>query len=306
MFQSIKKLSNVLTAISIVLISSPSQAQMEDFETVEIKTIPVNENIYMLEGTGGNIGVAIGEDGVFLIDDQFAPLTNKIKTAIAQISDQPIRFLINTHWHFDHTGGNENLGQEGVIIVAQDQVRQRMSIGQFIGGLNMQIEPTPDIGLPIITFNDQVTFYLNNDTIKVIHLEPSHTDGDSIIFFQNANVIHTGDIYFNGIYPFIDNSSGGSINGVINSVDQILMLANEETKIIPGHGNLSNKQELLNYRDMLIEIRQKIQEYIDQGLSIEEILALNPTANFDEKWGKGFLTSEQFTRIVYQDLTEIE
>jgi len=306
MFQSIKKLSNVLTAISIVLISSPSQAQMEDFETVEIKTIPVNENIYMLEGTGGNIGVAIGEDGVFLIDDQFAPLTNKIKTAIAQISDQPIRFLINTHWHFDHTGGNENLGQEGVIIVAQDQVRQRMSIGQFIGGLNMQIEPTPDIGLPIITFNDQVTFYLNNDTIKVIHLEPSHTDGDSIIFFQNANVIHTGDIYFNGIYPFIDNSSGGSINGVINSVDQILMLANEETKIIPGHGNLSNKQELLNYRDMLIEIRQKIQEYIDQGLSIEEILALNPTANFDEKWGKGFLTSEQFTRIVYEDLTEIE
>lgn len=306
MFQSIKKLSNVLTAISIVLISSPSQAKMEDFETVEIKTIPVNENIYMLEGTGGNIGVAIGEDGVFLIDDQFAPLTNKIKTAIAQIRDQPIRFLINTHWHFDHTGGNENLGQEGVIIVAQDQVRQRMSIGQFIGGLNMQIEPTPDIGLPIITFNDQVTFYLNNDTIKVIHLEPSHTDGDSIIFFQNANVIHTGDIYFNGIYPFIDNSSGGSINGVINSVDQILMLANEETKIIPGHGNLSNKQELLNYRDMLIEIRQKIQEYIDQGLSIEEILALNPTANFDEKWGKGFLTSEQFTRIVYQDLTEIE
>jgi cyclase len=304
MLKSIRNLSGLLTGLAITLITTTTQAQSQDFEKVEITTIPVNENIYMLQGEGGNIGVAVGDDGVFLIDDQFAPLTDKITTAIAEISEQPIKFLVNTHWHFDHTGGNENLGNAGVIIVAHDQVRHRMTIDQFIEALNMQFTPSPPEALPIVTFNDQVTFHLNNETIKTIHLPSAHTDGDSIIHFQNANVIHTGDIYFNGLYPFIDNSSGGSINGVINAVNQILMLADENTKIIPGHGALSNREELLVYRDMLIAVRNKIQAQINEGLSIDEILSNNPTAEFDEKWGKGFLSPEQFIRIVYQDLTE--
>lgn len=303
MLKSIKNLSGLLTGLAITLITT-TQAQSQDLEKVEITTIPVNENIYMLQGEGGNMGVAVGDDGVFLIDDQFAPLTDKITTAIAQISDQPIKFLVNTHWHFDHTGGNENLGNAGVIIVAHDQVRHRMTIDQFIEALNMQFKPSPSSALPIVTFNDQVTFHLNNETIKVIHLDSAHTDGDSIIHFQNANVIHTGDVYFNGMYPFIDNSSGGSIDGVIKAVDHILMLADENTKIIPGHGALSNREELLAYRDLLIAVKEKIKAQIDEGLSIDEILTNHPTAEFDEKWGKGFLTPEQFIRIVYQDLTE--
>lgn len=274
-------------------------AHNHDKEEVVIKTIKVSNNIYMLQGKGGNIGLSIGTDGVFMIDDQFAPLTKKIKTAISKISDKEIKFVLNTHWHFDHTGGNENLGKDGIVIVSHNNVRERMSKDGFIKAFNKKLPASAKVALPMVTFNDSMIFHMNDETIEVIHQNNAHTDGDSIIFFKTSNVIHTGDIYFNGFYPFIDESSKGSVEGVIKSVNYILSRANDDTKIIPGHGKLSNKKELIYYRDMLVEINKRMEKLIKEGKSLEEILALKPFADYDKKLGGGFLPPEAFLKIFY-------
>ena len=291
-----------LLGMSIAGISSVAIAQDQDFSQVEIETIPVAENIYMLTGEGGNIGVAVGQEGVLLIDDQYAPLTEKIEAAVAKISDRPIQFLINTHWHFDHTGGNENLGNSGVVIVAHDEVYTRMSTDQFIEAFQKEIPASPAAALPQITFNDTATFHLNGLTIKGFHVETAHTDGDTVVYFPDADVIHAGDVYFNGIYPFIDASSGGSIAGMINAVEEILTLAGNDTKIIPGHGALSNREELETYLAMLVDVKSTTENAIAQGLFLEEFIALKPTAEYDTSWGNGFLKPEDFLSIVYQSL----
>jgi glyoxylase-like metal-dependent hydrolase (beta-lactamase superfamily II) len=286
-------------AALLVLVALPVLAQPAE---VEIQTVTVAEGIYMLVGQGGNIGVSAGEDGVFLIDDQFAPLTAKIKAAVAAVSDQPIRFLVNTHWHFDHTGGNENFGNEEVVIVAHDNVRKRLTSGGLIAFFDNQIPPAAKAALPVITFADSVTLHLNGDDLHVFHVPPAHTDGDSVIHFQQANVVHMGDLYFNGLYPFIDNSSGGSVDGVIAAVDKILATIDDDTRIIPGHGPLSNRAELAVYLEMLKDARAKIGALVEAGKSLEETVAAKPTAAWDETWGKTFLTPEQFTGIVYSNL----
>lgn len=274
----------------------------QDMENVEIETVPVAEGIYMLVGEGGNIGVSVGADGTFLIDDQFAPLTEKIQAAVSALSNRPIRFILNTHWHLDHTGGNENFGRAGVTIVAHDNVRERMSVEQFLSAFDRTIPASPPEALPIITFNDTVTFHLNSNTIETFHVPPAHTDGDSIVHFREADVIHTGDVYFNGFYPFIDIEHGGSISGMISAADLVLEMADEDTQIIPGHGALSNRAELMAYRDMLVVVRDRTQAAIDAGMSADDFIASNPTADLDVTWGNGFLTPEQFLRIVYEDL----
>ena len=298
----VRQVMAAMIGLGAVSIGTVTLAQTQDFEQVEIQTIPVAENIYMLLGEGGNIGVFTGDDGVFLIDDQFAPLIAKIQAAIALLSDQPIRFLINTHWHADHTGGNENLGEAGVVIVAHDQVRARLSTEQFVEAFQRRVPPSPDQALPVITFNDTATFHLNGQTIHAFHIPTAHTDGDTVIHFREADVIHTGDIYFNGVYPFIDVSSGGSITGMISATEQVLALVGEDTQIIPGHGPLSNRVELEAYRQMLVTVRVRTQAALSQGLSLEEFLASNPTADYDATWGQGFLKPEQFLTIVYQSL----
>jgi len=292
-----------LTGLGIALLATPILAQPQDFSRVEIETVPVADGVYMLVGEGGNIGVSAGEDGVFLIDDQFAPLTWKIRAAIGELSNQPIRFVVNTHWHFDHTGGNENLGKRGAVIVAHDNVRKRMSVDQFLEVFGREIPASPAAALPVVTFNDTVTFHLNGQTLHTFHVDPAHTDGDSVIHFREADVIHAGDIYFNGLYPFIDTQNGGSIEGMIAAVDRILALAGEDTKIIPGHGPLSNKAEFQVYRQMLIAVRDRTQAAIQQGQSLEAFIASNPTADLDPVWGKGFLSPAQFLTIVYKDLS---
>ncbi len=296
-----RRFASITSLILLLALAQPLMAQGAP-EEVTITTVEAADGVYMLVAQGGNIGVSAGADGVFMIDDQFAPLTTKIKAAIAELSDQPIRFLVNTHWHFDHTGGNENLGNDGAVIVAHDNVRRRMSTGGMIEFFKNQIPAQPKAALPVITFADSVTFHWNDDQLDVFHVPPAHTDGDAIIHFKNANVVHTGDIYFNGLYPFIDGSSGGSVDGVIAAAERILSMVDDRTKIIPGHGALSNRAELAAYIEMLKDVRSKIGALVDAGKSLEEVIAAKPTAAWDDPWGKAFIDPEKFTAIVYQIL----
>jgi len=293
----------ISSLIFCIVLLSVSSAIGQDYDKVQIKTVKTSGNVYMLMGSGGNLGVLVGDDGVFLVDDQFAPLTKKIKDAIGKISDKEIRFLINTHWHFDHVGGNENLGETGSVIIAHENVRKRMSTDQFIEFFQKKVPASPKVALPIITFTQDLMFHLNGEDIHVFHVNNAHTDGDSIVYFRNSNVIHTGDIYFAGIYPFIDTSSHGSVNGVIDAAQHILSIIDDNTKVIPGHGSLSNKAELSAYVDMLISMRAKITKQISDGKTLEEIQKTKPAQKFDEKWGHGMLTSDKFVQILYTDLS---
>lgn len=294
-----KKILHIFLWLSLASASVVSAEKAGDsFDKVEIKTIKLGHGIYMLMGSGGNIGVSVGDDGVFMIDDQFAPLAPKIKAAIAELSKKPVKFMINTHWHYDHVGGNESLAKDGVIIVAHNNVRKRMSKDGFIKAFNKKVPASPAVALPIITFSDEVTFHLNSLDIEVVHKSNAHTDGDSLVIFKSANVIHMGDTFFNGLYPFIDASSEGSINGMIKAADYVLSIADDKTKIIPGHGPLGDKKSLKSYRDMLVTVRDRMQKLMDEGKSLEQIIALKPNADFDKIWGQAFLKPDVFLKIL--------
>lgn len=286
-----------------MLVLSYSSAYSQEFDKVEISTIKVSENIYMLQGAGGNIGVCVGDDGVFMIDDQFAPLTAKIKSAIAKLSSKKVRFVINTHWHYDHVGGNENMGEAGAVIVAHQNVRKRMSTDQFMEFFNKKVPTAPKTALPVITFTRDITFHLNDEETRIFHAKEAHTDGDAIVFFEKSNVIHTGDIYFSGMYPFIDKSSHGSVDGMIKAARHILDIIDDDTKVIPGHGPLSNKAELAVFVEMLVSLRAKMSAYISNGKTLEEIKQIGLSKDLDPKWGGGFLSPDKFTQILYEDLS---
>ena len=292
-----------LPVILALLLSAAALSQEDRFARVEITTHEVAPGIYMLVGMGGNIGVSVGEDGVFMIDDQFAPLTDKITAAVAALSDRPIRFLVNTHWHYDHTGGNENLGRQGVVILAHDNVYERMSRDTEVGAFNQVAPASAKAALPVITFSDSVTFRLNGEEIRAVHYRNSHTDGDSVIHFMNADVIHTGDIWFNGFYPFIDVSSGGSIEGVIGSIKALIELAGDDTRIIPGHGPLGDQQSMQGYLGMLETVRDRMSRLIAEGKTLDQIIALKPNADYDDAMGQGFINPETFLRILHSDLS---
>ncbi len=275
------------------MLSGAAQAQ-QNFDKVEIKAEKLSPTTYVLFGAGGNIGVSVGEDALFIIDDQYAPLTPKIKAALKLISDKPVKFVLNTHWHGDHTGGNENMGKDGALIVAHDNVRKRMSTEQFIALFKSKVAPSPKDALPVVTFSSDVTFHLNGDEIYGFHVPKAHTDGDTIVHFRKSNVIHMGDTFFNGLYPFIDVSSGGNPDGVIAAADRVLALANDTTKIIPGHGPVCNKADLKVYRDMLSTVSGRVKALLKQGKTPDEIKAAKPSGEFDEKWGKAFLPPSSF------------
>ncbi len=292
----------LMPVAALALCAAPAYAQ-SDFDKVQIKTTPLAEGVYMLEGAGGNIGVSVGADGVILIDDQFAPLSAKIQAAVKKLGDQPVRFVINTHWHGDHTGGNENFARSGAWIIAQDNVRTRMSEDQFNRLLDRKTPASPADALPVITFSDNMNFHLNDQDIHVFHVEHAHTDGDVIVHFENRNVIHMGDCFWNGGYPLIDVSAGGSLHGMIRAAESGLLLADGTTKIVPGHGPLGNREDLRAFRDMLAEVERRIQPLVVAGETLDQIVKDRPLADLDAKWGGAFLTPERFLQEVVDDLS---
>ncbi|WP_298237706.1 MBL fold metallo-hydrolase [uncultured Algibacter sp.] len=261
---------------------------------VTIKTHKLSENIYMLEGQGGNIGISIGEDGVLMIDSQFAKLTSKILEAIKNLSDKPIKFLANTHHHGDHTGGNENISKLDVNIIAHDNIYRRVKNNKR----------QTDESLPTITFNNKLSLYINGEQVIAMHFDNAHTDGDSMLYFTKSNVLHTGDIFFHNRYPYIDLNSGGSVTGYIEAVKGAMILIDENTKIIPGHGNLSNKKEYETFLKMLINLKSNVLAEIKNGKTEEEVTSnTSLTKTYDDLgYSWGFITSEKIRKTLYKSL----
>ena len=289
-----------LVFASLLCLAVPASAQ-QDFSNVEIRTEQLAPGVAVLFGAGGNIGLSYGEDGNVLVDDQYAPLTPKILAAIKALDPGPVRFVINTHWHLDHSGGNENLGAGGAVILAHDNVRVRMAAGQLIRFLNLNVAPSPKAALPVVTFEHGVTLHVNGDTIHTMHIPNAHTDGDSLVHWQKANVVHMGDTFFHKVtFPLIDLSSGGSIDGAIAAVDHGLKMSNETTKIIPGHGPVATRAELQAYRAMLADIRSKVAAGIAAGRTLDQIKASRPAAAYG--MADGFVKPDQFVEFVYESL----
>lgn len=298
-----KRIPFLAMVAASAVVTAPARAQQTDFSTVELVTTQVTESIYMLSTpAAGNIGVSVGDDGVAIIDDQFAPLAPKIRAAIALLSDKPVRFVINTHWHGDHTGANEAFGRNGAIIMAQGNVRKRMSTKQVSALSARETPASPAAALPIVTFAESATLHWNGDDLEATHLPSAHTDGDVIIRWRKANVVHMGDNFFIGSYPFIDNSSGGSYDGMLAAVKWALSVVDDNTRIMPGHGPLAGKRELQEYYDMLFEIRTRIVKMIRQKKTLEQVVAAKPTAEFDAKWAGTFWKPDQWVARSYADL----
>jgi len=296
------------TAVSLLAaagLAAPADAQ-QDFADTRIATEQVAPGVYMLVGPGGNIGVSVGEDGIFLIDDQYAPLTGRILEALRGISAEPVRFVLNTHWHGDHTGGNENLGGAGALIVAHDNVRVRMSVEQMLefGGQATRVPASPPGALPVVTFAEDVTFHMNGDDVHAFHVGHAHTDGDAIVHFRTADVVHMGDVYFNGGLPFIDTSSGGSIDGVISAVDETLGLVADDTRIIPGHGPLASRADLAAYAEGLRTMRRLVAELVDEGHPLEHIVDFRPIEAQARAMGvTERAVEDDFVETIYEGVT---
>jgi cyclase len=244
----------------------------------------------------------VGDDGVLLIDDGLAGLGPKLKAKVATISPKPIKFLLNTHWHGDHTGGNENLAKTGAFLVAHENVRKRMGSEQFIALFNQKVPASPEAALPVVTFAEGVSFYWNGDEVRAYHVAPAHTDGDTVVQFVKADVVHMGDCFFNGNYPFIDTSSGGKVDGVVAAAERVLAGVSDKTRIIPGHGPVASKAELQAYRDTVKAIRDRVAKLKAEGKTKEAAVAAKPSAEFDAKWGQGFVKPDVFVGIVYDSL----
>jgi glyoxylase-like metal-dependent hydrolase (beta-lactamase superfamily II) len=273
-------------------------AQEQDFSKVEVKVVPVSGNIYMLQGAGGNIGVSAGSDGVLLVDDEYAPLAEKIRAALKSINPGKLKFVLNTHFHGDHTGSNPVFGPEATIV-AQDNVRKRLESGSVVMG--NKTEPMVAAGLPAITFAETVSVHFNGEEIRAIHFPNGHTDGDSVIFFTQSNVVHMGDDFFNGFYPFVDLESGGSVQGMTAGVAKVLAQIPANAKVIPGHGPLSDVEGLKRFHRMLVETAAVVQKQIKAGKKLDQIQAAGLPDEWKE-WGKGFINTKTWIETVYNSL----
>ena len=302
----------IAVVATMMALSGPAFAQQPpaaappppDFSKVEIKTTDLGDNFYMLEGQGGNITVAVAKDGIIMVDGQFAPLHDKIKAAIAAISNQPIKYLINTHFHGDHTGGNEPFAKDGVTVVAQINVKNRLAAGTSNGLTGAKTPPAPQAALPSDTYTNFSKIRLRGRVADLKHIANAHTDGDTYVWFKTANVLSTGDTFTNGRYPNIDFANGGNIKGMIAATDAYLKLTNAKTRIVPGHGPLADKAALMEYRTMLITARDRMAKLVKDGKSEDDVVAAKPFADLDAKWAPTELASKNFIRVVYHSLAD--
>ena len=277
----------VLLGLAGLAIGVVSAQEPVDWDAIDLRISHVAGNIHMLEGRGGNIGLSIGGDGVIMIDDQFAPLTDRIVAAIGEVTDEEIRFLINTHVHGDHVGGNENLGNAGVLIFANDRVRMRMVDAS-----------TAHAALPVVTFSDTATLHLNGEEVHAFSVPPAHTDGDSFIHFRGSDVLHLGDVFRTNNFPYMDLSNGGGLPGTLDALAIAIGMAGPDTAIIPGHGNVSTRDDVVEFRDMILIVMDRVSALIDDGESYAEVAAAGTTAEFEAKWGD----PERFLMGLYQEL----
>jgi cyclase len=284
---------------ALALSTLPVAAQQQDFSQVQIKATPVAGKIHMLVGAGGNIGVSVGSDGILIVDDQFAPLAEKIRAALKGLGDGKLKFVLNTHWHGDHTGGNANFSKDASII-AHDNVRKRLAKGQMLRG--QKVEAAPAEALPVITFGESLSVHFNGEEIKVIHFPHGHTDGDSVIFFTGSNVVHMGDTFFAGRFPFVDRESGGSVQGLVENIGKVIAQLPADVKVIPGHGPLSALNDLKNYHRMLTETVGVVRQKIDAGKTLEEIKAEGLPEEWKE-WGTGFINTDLWLESIHASLT---
>jgi cyclase len=296
-----------LLLLLLVLVAAPAGAQMGDPTKVNLKVTPVAGPVSMIEGAdgfaGGNVGVLVGDEGVVLIDDDLQPVSPKLKAALAGLSKKPVRFVINTHWHGDHTGGNLAMGSAGAVLVAHDNVRKRLSVDQFMEfmGQKNHIPASPPGALPVVTFAEDVTIHLDGEELHAVHVPPAHTDGDVVVQFKKANVISAGDVFIGG-YPLVDVSSGGKFDGFITAADKLLSLCDDKTRIIPGHGPVMGKAELQAWRDMLVTVRGRVVKLLLQKKSLEQIKAAKPTAEFDAARSAFFVKPEMLLETMQKTI----
>ncbi len=290
-----KLLSTIIIATGLLL-TFDARAQ----DPVKVEASKVRGNVYMITGKGGNIGLLIGADGSFMIDDQFAPLTGQIIDAIESVGGEAPKFLINTHFHGDHTGGNENIGKTGTLIMSHHEVRQRLVNGSYIGAFGMKSKPASGFALPTVTYSENIGLHINGETVHIVHVPGAHTDGDSIVLFENANVVHAGDLFFNGFFPFIDGANGGSVRGLIAGVDTLLAHTDIDSKIIPGHGPLADRDDLQRYRDMLAIAYERLLKLKNQGVTAADAVLQQPLKDLEADWGGGLFSADKWIGVVYR------
>lgn len=281
-----RKSAAMITLLGLMWLLTPASHAQQDFSNVEIVAHHVAGSVYYLQGAGGNIGLSIGEDGVVMIDDQYAPLTDKILAAIRQLNEGEIRFVINTHVHGDHTGGNENLGKLGILILARDEVRVRLAA------------QSPAAALPVLTYSDAITIHLNGEEVYAFPVPPAHTDGDTFIHFVDSDVIHTGDVFRTTAFPVIDTNNGGTLDGSIQALGLLIGTAGPDTLILPGHGDVSSRMDVMGFRDMILDVRDQVAPMVESGMSYEEVAAADPTAAYNDRYGN----PDRFLRAVYTEL----
>lgn len=287
--------------LTVVLLFAVSAHAQTDFSKVEIKATKVAGNVYMLQGSGGNIGVSVGDDGLLIVDDQFAPLADKIRAALKGIADKKLRFILNTHWHGDHTGGNIAFGPEATII-AHDNVRKRLATEQKSAVFNNTTPASPKEALPVITFNDSLSVHFNGEDIRAIHFPHGHTDGDSVIFFSASNVVHLGDDFFAGRFPFVDLESGGSVEGLVKNIGELIGKIPADAKLIPGHGPISTLDDLKSYHRMLQQTTEIVRGKIAAGKTLDQIKTEGLPAEW-APWGAGFIKTDRWVETIYKSLT---
>ncbi len=292
-----------LMAALAAVVSTPAFAQAPDLSKVEFRSEKLAAHLFALFGAGGNLAVLTGPDGALVVDSELVELSPKLRAAVTLVSDKPARFLINTHFHFDHAGGNATLGRGGTVIVAHENVRKHLMTRQVVNvGFEIVTEPTAAEGLPVVTFEDGVSFYLNGEEVSAVHVANAHTDSDAFVFFRKANVLHTGDLFMSIGYPFVDAGNGGSSAGLIAAHARALALCNEQTRVIPGHGAVVGKAELQAYHDMLVVVRKRVADLVKKGRTLEQIKAAGTTKEYDERWGKGFVTPDVFVQRLFIEL----